>query len=229
MLNNKKAVGWNDIKTIALVMFILLISIFIYNNVVRDAKSGIDECRGECKPSCDPFEMQASTKCYKGGELQEGDVCCTGGDINDSDEEDETDADESTTEDEIEQGQPQDTNEEEQFVEPSIQVTYGDADSSLLGIHPFKIGNEYDLTIKSKGTNVKGCKIFIVDDDTRNKINEGAFSEDYEKKGQCDRQITINPTEKDSEILKNNYARLVIILELEDERVHRKEYVMKLS
>lgn len=222
MLNNKKAVGWNDIKTIALVMFILLISIFIYNNVVRDAKAGIDECRGECKPSCDPFEMQASTKCYKGGELQEDMVCCTGGDIEDSNKENETD-----TVDEIEQGLPQDTTEEEQFIEPRIQVSYGDADSSLPDVHSFRIGNEYDLTIKSKGTDVKSCEFLIIQDDgTGQEVTEGAFSKNYETSGQCNKQISINPTEEDLEILKENRVILVISLNLEDGNVRTKEHVI---
>ncbi len=224
---NKKAVGWNDIKTIALVLFILLITIFIYNNVIRDATSGLDECKGACKPACGAFEMQYSSKCYKGGELQEDMVCCTGSPEDNDDSDNDAENDENINLDDlIDNGE-----EEQQIIPPRVSVTYGEADakSPLLPVYGFKVGYEYNIQIKSQGTNVDSCKVFFLKGDTRRKIDEGTFKESFETQGNCDKEISITPTEKDKEILETvpPHAILIITLELEDQDVYtHSDYVL---
>ncbi|MFP4567919.1 MAG: hypothetical protein ACLFN8_03160 [Candidatus Woesearchaeota archaeon] len=79
VIKSKKGVGWGDITVIAIMLFVLLIFLAVYGDTIFNARKGLNECKGVCRQQCDTFEIQSKSECFRDGEIQNGLVCCTGG------------------------------------------------------------------------------------------------------------------------------------------------------
>ena len=76
---NKRGVAVHQVVLMVIGLFVLAIVVYVFWTRVLSAQDTFEDCPGECMPVCGGDRpVQYNNRCFKGGERQEGNVCCVG-------------------------------------------------------------------------------------------------------------------------------------------------------